>query len=102
MTTKEFIEKVGLNTDMQAAISQCTSPKEAYDYAKKEGLTDGMEQFLEIMQKVREASNEMTAADVDSVTGGADTSAVVSVVVSASAVNVSISVTTTAAAACGL
>ncbi len=99
MTTREFIEKVGLSTGMQETISQCTSPEAAYAYAKKEGLTDSQEQFLEVMQKVKVASSEMTEADVDSVTGGTDTGELADANTSAI---ITASATAAAAAACGL
>ncbi len=102
MTTKEFIEKIGLSTDMQAEISRCTSPGEAYAYAQKEGVTDSMEQFLEVMLQVKEATSQMSAADVDNVMGGSDSNATVSVLASFSAINVTATVAVTAAGACGL
>ncbi len=99
MTTRELVEKISLEPSMQEAIAKCTTPGEAYSYAKAEGVTDSMDEFLDVMQKVKAASNEMTAADVDSVTGGTDTSELVTINLS---VAVSASTTASAAAACGL
>ncbi len=96
MTTRELVEKISLEPSMQEAIAKCTTPGEAYSYAKAEGVTDSMDEFLDVMQKVKAASNEMTAADVDSVTGGVDAS---DAITAASATVVAAGI---AAAACGI
>ncbi len=101
MTTKEFIEKVVRDQAVQEKIGTCTSPEEAYNYAKSEGLTDSFEQFSKTMREVREASLQMTDKDIENVTGGSDVSKIVTMSAAASAMEVSV-VTASFAAACGL
>ncbi len=101
MTTREFIEKVVQDKDMQEKIGICTSPEEAYNYAKSEGLSDSFEQFSKTMRDAREASMQMTDKDVDTVIGGSDVSKIVTMSAAASVMEVSV-VTASFAAACGL
>ncbi len=103
MTTKEMIEKISLDTSMQEAIAKCTTPKEAYDYAKGQGLTDTIEQFVETMGELKKASAQMSEADVDAVTGGAsEVSMAVTAVSVSSAASATAIATASASAACGL
>ncbi len=103
MTTRELVEKISLDISMQEAIAKCTTPGEAYAYAKAEGVTDSMDEFLDVMQKVKVASNEMTAADVDAVTGGTDTSDAVTVATAVvTSVGYTAIMTGIAASACGI
>ncbi len=103
MTTKEMIEKISLDASMQEAIAKCTTPKEAYDYAKEKGLTDTIEQFVETMGELKKASAQMSEADVDAVTGGASGVSISLTAVSAgSAASATAIAAASASAACGL
>ena len=73
MTTKEFIEKLTKDETLANKMAGCKAPEEAYEVAKKAGLTDDFEAFKTIMTAVNKRIKcELSDDELDNVAGGAD------------------------------
>lgn len=79
MTTKDFITKLN-NADLVKKMSDAKSPKEAYDIAKANGLSDGYDAFVKEMEKLKADTGELSDDDLQAVAGGASTTEIVSAV----------------------
>jgi len=83
---RQFFEKVAADPELQAKLSECKSPDEAYTLASsiQEGFTK--EEFIEEMTKIKNAMEEnLTDEDLAKSAGGMDTSYIVSIATVSSA-----------------
>lgn len=83
---RQFFEKVAAAPELQAKLSECKSPDEAYAFASsiQEGITK--EEFIEEMTKIKDAMEEnLTDEDMAKSAGGMDTSHIVSIATISSA-----------------
>ena len=81
-----FFEKVAADPELQAKLSECKSPDEAYALASgiQEGFTK--EEFIEEMTKIKNSMEEnLTDEDLAKSVGGMDTSYIVTIATASSA-----------------
>ena len=81
-----FFEKVAADPELQAKLSECKSPDEAYALASgiQEGFTK--EEFIEEMTKIKNSMEEnLTDEDLAKSAGGMDTSYIVTIATASSA-----------------
>lgn len=69
MTTREFMMRLS-DQELAKKMAQTRSPREAYDVAKAQGLTDSIQVFVKEMATLHNAHGELSEAELESVAGG--------------------------------
>ncbi len=80
MNTYGFIKKLNEDTELAKELAAVGSTDEAYDIAKKAGVTDSRETFCDAMEKFRKAVHSTSPEEKELLVGKASTSEIVSAV----------------------